>query len=432
MKVLKLEINNFLGVKAVAIEPTGNVVRIEGPNEAGKSSIIDSIWTAIGGREAHPVRPIHDGAKDARIFLDLGEITVERTFTEKGTYLTVKNKDGFKAPSPQDTLNKLFSRVSFDPTKFITMKPAERRDMLLDLTGQRKKIDELETRRKDVYEDRAIVNKEARNIEGMLSNALPDDGEPVEEKSVAALMAKLEKAREADQRVEERKTELDETLSAIEGAKTDIIGIDAHIEALHQEIAQKEQERETMKQGIVELEEIAVSLRRSIEDAPPSEAPSIEAELNTIDEDNARVRKIKADRELRKSLETAKAKSDNYTAEIQNIDADKASLLENSALPVDGIGIDGDTLLIDGTPFDDLATSRKIRVAMKIGIATNPTLRVIRISQGSELDARSIEEVRAFAEENDVQVWMECVADSPHDGFFIQDGTVVEPELVAN
>jgi len=108
------------GLVAVDITPNSNVVRITGNNGAGKSSVLDCIWFAVGGSRVHDDMPIRKGQPRGKITLDLGDIIVSRVFNPSGTTLTVESKDGqavFK--KPQDMLDSLLSKVAFDPLSFV-------------------------------------------------------------------------------------------------------------------------------------------------------------------------------------------------------------------------------------------------------------------------------------------------------------------------
>lgn len=49
MKIVSLKAENIKRLVAVEITPKGNVVKITGKNANGKSSVLDSIWMALGG-----------------------------------------------------------------------------------------------------------------------------------------------------------------------------------------------------------------------------------------------------------------------------------------------------------------------------------------------------------------------------------------------
>ena len=107
MKIIALEAENVKYLKVVRIEPDGSLVVIGGDNAQGKTCIFDSIEYALNGAGCIPSKPIRAGQKKARIVLDMGDIVVTRTFTAKGTNLTVKNKDGsihwnFQGWTPKD------------------------------------------------------------------------------------------------------------------------------------------------------------------------------------------------------------------------------------------------------------------------------------------------------------------------------------------
>ena len=108
-------------LSAVEITPKGNVVKITGKNANGKTSVLNSIWMALGGKDVVPDKPSKDGEEKGSIVVDLGDIVVTRKFTEKATTLTVENKDGAVFKSPQKVLDEMIGRLSLDPMRFIQL-----------------------------------------------------------------------------------------------------------------------------------------------------------------------------------------------------------------------------------------------------------------------------------------------------------------------
>ncbi|KKK49922.1 hypothetical protein LCGC14_3130170, partial [marine sediment metagenome] len=117
MKIIKLQAENFKRLSVVEITPQGNLVQITGKNMSGKSSVLDSIWAALGGKEAVPGKAIRKGQKKAHVKLDLGEVIVTRSFTQKDSYLTVEGAEGSRHKEPQQVLDDLLG-FSFDPLRF--------------------------------------------------------------------------------------------------------------------------------------------------------------------------------------------------------------------------------------------------------------------------------------------------------------------------
>ena len=135
MKIVKFEAENVKRLSAVEITPDGSLVVVGGANEAGKTSVLDSIWYALGGEKAVCDKPLRNGQKKGFVRLDLGEFVVERTFTEKGSKLEVRSKDGFAAKSPQAILDGLCGSMAFDPLEFSRMKPRDQLATLRELVG---------------------------------------------------------------------------------------------------------------------------------------------------------------------------------------------------------------------------------------------------------------------------------------------------------
>jgi len=422
LKVVRLEVHNFLGVKAVKITPQGNVIRIEGKNAQGKSSVINSIWAALGGKTEMPVHPIRNGENDARIVVDLGDIIVTRKFTEKGEYLEVENKEGMSYKSPQTILDSMTSRVSMDPQEFIDMKPRERREFILELIGEKEKIEQLETEKSEAYDNRILVNREIKTLEGKLDGA-PED-EDIEEKSVSELMEKLNEAQEEDNHLAELRRQHESAILAEKHALGRIDDVKGEILRLQGVLDEEIINAEDCKNKYNHLSSLIAKC------PPSSRVPEIQTEIESVDEYNSRVRSIKNAREIRNDLKKTKARSDKLTAKIRTAEKEKIDLLKSSALPLDNISFEDENLIIGDIPFDDLCESDQLKLSMKIGLSQNPKIRVLRIARGGELDSNSMKEVEKFAKENDCQVWLQKVCDKPQGGFFIKDGEIIEePEL---
>ena len=170
MKITKLTAENVKRLTAVEMTPDGNLVIVGGKNRAGKSSVLDSIMYALAGAASIPSQPIRNGAKAAKITLELdGEksLTVERTMSPRGGSLVVKlaNK---AAPlsSPQALLDSLCGKIAFDPLEFTRLKPREQLERLRDLVGL--DFAELDRERESVFAERTQVNRDAKTMKARI------------------------------------------------------------------------------------------------------------------------------------------------------------------------------------------------------------------------------------------------------------------------
>ena len=129
MKIISLSASNVKKLSAVEIVPKSNLVQITGKNGQGKSSILDSIWWALGGTKNIQSQPVRNGEEQAIIRLDLGSLVVTRKIG-KGESLTVENAEGARFQSPQSMLDALLGELTFDPLAFSKMKAADQANEL--------------------------------------------------------------------------------------------------------------------------------------------------------------------------------------------------------------------------------------------------------------------------------------------------------------
>ena len=191
--ITELTVNNLKVLKAIRILPDGNTVIIGGRNGAGKSTVLDAIWYALGGKPKVAV-PVRDGEESAQASVTLSDgKTVTRRWTKKGTTLVIKNAEGLTFSSPQRILDEFLGGLTVDPLAFIEMKPKAQLDTLKRLVGV--DLSDIDDKRAALYSKRTGVNADVKRLQGALDNmpAVPD-GTPVDEVLVADLMGELEAA----------------------------------------------------------------------------------------------------------------------------------------------------------------------------------------------------------------------------------------------
>ena len=102
IKIRRLQIANYKGIDELELyfprpKMSGDpdVVVMGSRNGLGKTSVLDSIWYALGGGKAMKgvTKPIRKGQDKAKVVIDLGELMVTRTWTKKMSALKVENKD---------------------------------------------------------------------------------------------------------------------------------------------------------------------------------------------------------------------------------------------------------------------------------------------------------------------------------------------------
>lgn len=400
LRVVRLAAENVKRLVAVEIEPDGNTVIISGKNGAGKTSILDSIWYALGGGAAMKgtPEPIREGQEEAKVELDLGAFTVTRTWRGDKTSVTVMSKDGGKYGSPQAFLDERLGALSFDPLAFSNLDGKAQVSTLLGLVDLPFDPDDLARQRRTLFERRTDVGREERSLRASLFGLeLPGENEePPAEESTADLVAELAAAGEAlreGDRLREQVAASAASVSQLEASLADAQARYARlVEQLH---------------------------------ALPDETPDpaeIRGRIETIGERNdaARRRRDQLD-SFARLAEVEKATGD-LTAEIEAIDLRKSTALAEADLPIEGLAFDDDGMTYQGIPFRQCSAAERLRVSLAMAMALNPTIRVIRITDGSLLDSENMALIEQMAGERDFQCWIERVEDDSAVGFVIEDG----------
>lgn len=418
MRIVEFAAENIKRLKAVEIRPEGNVVEITGRNGQGKTSVLDAIWWALGGEKVIQSEPIRDGADTGSIMLDLGDFRVTRKFKrrEDGSVIksiVVENSDGMKFSSPQEILNSFLGDLTFDPLAFTRMKPADQLTALrslvpgFDFTATDKAI-------KDAFEARTEANRTIRDLRARVNAiAIPDDA-PQEPLSVTGLVEELNAAMEANANSGAVSGKISATKSMIEGTR-------GRIERLRHDLATAEAELEELQDTLDGLGTPAPLvdtdvIRKRIADAE---------RLNTL----ASARQQKS--MLQKELFDAENHADALTKYIDGHKEAAAKAVREAALPFDGIELAEDGVLLNGHPFNQASDAEQLRVSIAVAGALNPKLRVIRVRDGSLLDDEAMVALRAYAEANDLQIWIERVDSSGKVGVVIEDGQIAAPALEA-
>ncbi len=423
MRIVALSASNFKRLRAVEIRPHGPVTEIRGRNGAGKSSVLDAIWSALGGADAAPGRPIREGADSATITLDLGDLVVTRRFLPSGNSpLTVAQQNGARFPSPQAVLDKLIGRISFDPLEFTRMRPKDQLDTLRQFVAIDVDLNGIADKRAMLYAERTDVNREAQALRGKAAGieVSADLPAPVD---TGLLMAEVSRASESNQEIERERARRASVEQQIERQRMDAIKLRARRKALLQE-ARK------LWGDIRDLEGDRTALLGQMSALPPMPDPIDTAALAVEIGEAQRINAAIAERDRRAGIEAEadrlEARSKVLTEAIDRCDQQKAEAIGRAEFPVEGLGFGDGEVLYRGLPFDQASQAEKIRVSVGIAMAANPGIKVLCCRDGSLLDDDSLRILSEVVADGGYQLWLEKVADEAGPaGILIEDGAVV-------
>lgn len=428
MRIICLHAENIKKLVAVEITPEGHLITIGGRNAQGKSSVLDSIAYCLGGEKLIPGQPVRKGQDKAKVVVTLDDLVVTRTFTAAGTSaLTVANKDGARYPSPQAILDKLVGRLSFDPLEFLRMKPELQADTLRRLAGL--DVSDLVRERLALYNQRTEVNRQGKALDIKAKDLPSYSLIPDEEASLSHVTTELDAANDAAAAVTQLRDELDLARQESTTVGQRVQRLDdkiANIE-LQLAIAMSERERDgkTTQEINARIDALTEKLGAAAAGAP--NLLEIRKRLEELEATNAKVRANKRRAEALQAVVENKNQSEELTAQIDEIDRQKAERIRAAKFPIAGLSVADAGILFNDIPFEQASTAEQLRVSAAVGLALNPSLRVLLIRDGSALDSDSLALIAEMATAADAQVWIERVAESK-DGVsvLIEDGSVKE------
>lgn len=431
MKIVQLHAENFKRLGVVEITPEGNVVTIGGNNGEGKSSVLDAIFVALKGRAVAPPKPIRKGEERALIKLDMGDLVVTRTFHQKegGTYtdgIKVESADGLRYSKPQDVLNALLGEVGFDPFEFVNLKPKEQAARLLEMVPLSIDLDEFAEQDSSDYANRRDVNRDVERLRAQVSG-IPEEKVPDKVPDRAALTDALGNAANTNAAIERERVKREQEAQAIYRQSQDAV-------AKEEEANQLRLRADALQTEARRLQDDCNTRRDALDEAQPLPEPvdtdAIREQLRTAEAAMAAIERQTRRKALVEELRAAEAKSQSFTDAMAKRAEQRNAALAEAEMPVPGLAFalndKGEPVLTyEGLPFDkdQISSAVQLRVSTAIGMASNPRLRVLRISDGSLLDANSMRMLTEMAEAEDFQLWVEVVGEGGV-GIVMENGLV--------
>lgn len=401
MKIINLKSENIKRLIAVDITPDSNTVVISGKNGQGKSSVLDSILYALAGTKEIEKKPIREGEDHANIKLDLGDVIVERSFKEGSSKLIVSTKEGAKYSNPQEILDGMMGKITFDPLAFAGEKPDVQSKMLRKLASVDVDFAQIEIDNAADFKLRTKVNTDGKDLAAVvdaLKKEIPTDT-PDELVDVAIL---------ADSR-----SKLIEAQNTRDKVKSDIIN-------MGEKIADAEANLRKMQ----ELHDAYAKRLNDVPEIDQNEILELSKAILGANEINNAVIKKKELSQKNTRLEELRKQSGDLTAKIDARKKEATDAVDAAKFPIEGLSINETGVVYNGIPFTQSSSAEKLKVSTAVAMAMNPKLRVIRIKDGALLDDDNFAVLKEMAEKNDFQIWIERVGADPM-GIVIEDGKVV-------
>lgn len=416
MHIERIRARNFKALHDVTIHAAGRrVVIVGGKNAAGKSSVLDAVIAALAGKRAVPTEPVRRGEDSGEIEVEVGDFIVRRTFKADGrTALTVRSKDGAKYG--QARLDAIFSDLGPDPLAFISAKPDAQIEIAKEALGL--DFSDLDEAYERHFERRTEVNRTVARLGAELQGITFHNDAPEQEVSVSDLVARV-------QVVSEQLAEKSMLEQRAERHRATVADCKDRVAMLHKQIAELEQQVTSLEdQADKELQLAILDAASANQIVPDEDREELRRQITGAESINARVRENARGADLSTRLQAAKAESQSISDLLLDIVEARRTRIAEAKFPVEGLELSEIGIVLNGIPFDQASSAERLRVAVAMGLAMNPELRVFLVRDGSLLDEDSLRLFDEMAEQHDAQFWIERVGDHDPGAIVIEAGEV--------
>ena len=414
--LVKFEVNNLMAIRFAEVEfsEDGGLVVLGGQNGSGKSSLLQALQFALGGKKALDKDPLKYGADKGFVNVEFKgrAFSIRRTINDSGgETLTVKGEDGKPIKQPQKVLNDIMGAMGIDPSVIWGMKDAEisatlRDTMDLDLTG-------VDAEEKKIADDRAVAKKLVVRAETTLQDTDTFDDAPAEKISISALLAEQEAAKTANDKLQS----MSDIVTQNTNRQTEI---DAEVFAAQEKI-------EGLLEESKQLNSETTSAMKFFNDNDAVDLTGINARLQNFEETNRQVDANALADSRQRTLKNERANVQRLNGEIEEIRQKRKDMIAAAEFPLDGVEFDSNGMfLLDGKPWHAWSDGERLLAAFEIAAAMSPGINTVVMRQGSLFDDENKKVIATIAQERGFLVLMEVVGDSEDVSIFMDDGQVTD------
>jgi len=429
-----MTVRDFKRIKFAEIDLSNSLTIIGGKNAQGKSSAIDALVSAIGGKTYAPSMPIRKGAEKAETIVKIdtprGVLTVRRYFTAAGSAVEVRNEEGMKPTAPQALLDSLMSTVALDPLAFTRKDPKKQVEDLKRMVGL--DFSELDRKAAALTDARKIANAKVKELEAKFRDMPPiPEGTRDEEVSLSALSEELERAYLHNAERDRLDAEADRQNERLRTADLWISQAESKVIELRNQLAEAEVTLARYQAGRGPIEAEAQAAAAAVAAFELKDTDALRAAIASGEMINRSVRQMRKVQAAREEWRAAAQQAEALTAELAAIDEEKRKQLGAAKFPVDGLTFDETGLFLNGIPFAQASSAEQLRVSVPLAFSEAPNLKFAIIKDGSLLDHDSLALVAELTDKAGGQLILERVGSDDMCSIVMTEGVVEgqQPEL---
>ena len=432
--VTGLEVENVKRLRVVRLKPGPGLVEVSGKNKNGKTSLLDSIAMAIGGKEQIPWSPIRNGETSATIKVDLGneaghQIRITRRLTARDnseggdtytTSLKIEDADGKVPRGAQGLLDGLLNGISFDPEEFMSAKPAQQADILKGLVPDFDFAANAKAR-KAAFDARTESNRAHKQFKAQADGIDVAVGTPTEKVDASAFIAELSALGDKRAEIEQKRAKRQQFVDILERDEREAA-------ALRERAVTLRKQAEEAEDNAAAIEGECAGKRKGMAEWPeliePANGADLQAKIQEADRVNAEVAKAAQRAALERKAVDCENESLSLSRQIESLNIKRFEAIASADLPASGLALEDDRVMLRGVPFDQASQAEQIRTSLAIGMALNPRLKVMRVKQGNDLDDDAWKLIAEVALDEGMQIWVESIRAHGPNAIVLVDGEV--------
>lgn len=419
-RLTKITGKNFLKLVAVDvdIDPSSSMTVIGGRNGQGKTAVLRIVKALLGGAREAPDKPLREGSGRGKIAIEIGDVVeigglrFERGITEKGLgQLKITGADGSVHSSPQSIANRFKCDLTFDPMHFdrlVRYSPKEAAETLRAMVGV--DTSSLEGQLADLVERRRDAKRQLLQTQTQLHHREWHDDAPDQLIRVDHLIDELRDRNASESAAKHKRRQFEDVYRSCSVLEHTIHELQKSIRLKQEQLAKRR----------IELQ----SLRTEIDTMSVKDPEEIHKALKTADVSNQKFRENQEYLKLQQEKERYRNRYNGLDEQVNNVRKLIGTTTKSASYPVDGLEVTSDGVELDGLPWSQASTSRRIRASTAIGFAQHPELKLLLVEDGAYLDRDNLALLSDLAEEAGGMVLVEVVGEGEQCHVVIEDGEI--------
>ncbi|MDT9720455.1 AAA family ATPase [Paenibacillus sp. ClWae2A] len=413
IKINKLEIENVKRVKAVKMEPSSaGLTLVGGRNNQGKTSVLDAIAWALGGNKYRPSQANREGSMVApylQLTLSNG-LVVERK--GKNSDLKVIDPDGQKGG--QQLLDSFVEELAIDLPKFMNATSKEKANILLRIIGVGEQLQAFEKQEQEVYSHRHTIGQIADQKAKFAKEQPYFTDAPKEPVSASELISQQQEILARNGQNQLKRQRVTQIQAEFEQQGREVVRLTAILNAAQEKYTQLQTDLGIAQKDALDLHDQSTT--------------ELEQNITQIDEIN---RKVRANLDKDKAETDAsdyRVQYDQLSTQINEIRQQKAELLNNANLPLEGLSVDDGELIYNGQRWDNMSGSDQLKVSTAIVRKLKPDCGFILLDKLEQMDLQTLNEFGVWLEQEGLQAIATRVSTGDECSIIIEDGYVAGQE----